>query len=646
MRHGVALAAALTAMWGGPIPVCISAEQGERADAVDIAAGREGGNRTHPHLTVEGADVHALVAGQGLFRKPHDNIRWGHDRLDGFENAIVVTDLNRDEPLTIKTEVAGHLYAVLWKWDFGFLGHCPDGDLNGWMPVGETSGAIQDFGPPFSPVSLYRRPLSAGSHSVVVTEYFGQWVIVGFAPDDQARGDAMLPAVELHDTSTRHHVYDPGDRIVVRSDAAIAGAALYRNGAIVRALEGRAFAAPDQPGRYVLLVTTRAGTRLVPITVGYGPIDVPGWPKGFFPIGFYGVSSAMAAPNPDLQYELGVLAQFELGANVFPTHRRQGEETPQQKAADALLDAIGARRIMKLPQCRWPVREKKMDDRRAVYIAMFEISHHGRPEHPATLGLYIEDETPPEYAFRMEKIEQAFRAQRERWPGRHLLYCLGGAGDWRDAVVWRIAGSSVLMARSYPIRQSHRADPSARARQIQTELADMIVRFQEMKTDKQAPFWIVIQAFGTGVRPPLWDPPSPAQLRLMVNLALARGVRGVTYFGFGSTPNGSEDLKGISRWPYVPTDGRYAEIGRINAHINASSDLLASLSWVESIPQETDHFDVQRLQHDDGRAFVRITNRSYTQPRSGSVRLPGTDQSTEVSLSAGDARMMEVTELE
>ena len=53
----------------------------------------------------------------------------------------------------------------------------------------------------------------------------------------------------------------------------------------------------------------------------------------------------------------------------------------------------------------------------------------------------------------------------------------------------------------------------------------MITNFQKMKTDKSIPFWLVPQVFGTNVRPPIWDPPTAPQVRLMVNLGLARGRR-------------------------------------------------------------------------------------------------------------------------
>jgi hypothetical protein len=355
------------------------------------------------------------------------------------------------------------------------------------------------------------------------------------------------------------------------------------------------------------------------------------------------VRGATFNPCPARHDTLDVLAQFELGANLFSTHRRKGEETAAQAQTDALLDALGVRRIMRIPQCRWPMREKDMTDERAVGIIMWEIGYHGRPKSPATLGFYIEDETPPEYAFRLEAVEKAFHGRIAEWPGRHLLYCLGGAGDWRDAVVWRIAGSTVQMARAYPVRQAHRGDNSRRAQQIQRELGDMISNFQKRKTEPHIPFWIVLQAFGTGTRPPIWDPPSPTQLRLMVHLALARGVRGLSWFGYGSTPSGGEDINGISSWPFVPTDGRYDEVARLNAYVHRMRALLTAWQWAGPVPQQDERFDAQLLQHSDGRRFVYVTNLSFEEACSGRIDLPQKPAAIEVSLEPGEGKAVELS---
>ena len=180
-------------------------------------------------------------------------------------------------------------------------------------------------------------------------------------------------------------------------------------------------------------------------------------------------------------------------------------------------------------------------------------------------------------------------------------------------------------------------------RQIKIELTDPIELWQA--TDPDLPFWLVVQAFGTGVRPKNWDPPTASHLRLMVNLALARGTRAITYFGFGSTPDGFEDINGISRWPFVPTDQRYAEVGAINAKIHALRPLLTSWKWVKSLPQKTEDFDVQLLAGAGGRQFVWVTNSSFEEPKTGSIAMPGTKSKIDVSLPPGHAKVFNLSDL-
>ena len=171
----------------------------------------------------------------------------------------------------------------------------------------------------------------------------------------------------------------------------------------------------------------------------------------------------------------------------------------------------------------------------------------------------------------------------------------------------------------------------------------MICNFQKRKTDPNIPFWIVLQAFGTDVRPPIWDPPIAPQLRMMVHMSLARGVRGLTWFGYGSTPGGGEDLYGISDWPYVPSDDRYDEVARLNAYVHELRPLVTAWQWVGTVAQETEDFDVQKLRHEDGREFVYVTNLSFEESRAGSISLPGERGAADVSLEPGAGRVIELS---
>jgi len=142
----------------------------------------------------------------------------------GFAGSIAVrAELNRTEPLEVSTKRPGRLFAVLWHWDYGILAHGPQprSNLNGWKLQEEETGKISDAPAPFSSLPLYSFQLESGRHKLRLTEYFGQWVIVGFKADDRVAKNGFVAEVELVGSKTRHHVYDPGRE--VRSKAANSG---------------------------------------------------------------------------------------------------------------------------------------------------------------------------------------------------------------------------------------------------------------------------------------------------------------------------------------------------------------------------------------------------------------------------------------
>ena len=94
--------------------------------------------------------------------------------------------------------------------------------------------------------------------------------------------------------------------------------------------------APTEPGRYWLQINFAAGSRVEPLTVGYGPVKGIGWPEDFFPIGFYGVQGSTFNPNPERLADLMAVAQFELGANTFRTQDRTNVNRGGKMSPEAL----------------------------------------------------------------------------------------------------------------------------------------------------------------------------------------------------------------------------------------------------------------------------------------------------------------------
>ena len=236
---------------------------------------------------IVGGEVYSLVPGRNFFNTPNDHIVWGSGPVILLEDSwIAVTDLNRTTPLTVTVEHSGYLYALLWRWDFGVLSddYADVSPLHGWTLVDESVGTVVNFPEPLASPALYRRPLSAGTHDIYVTEYFGQWVLAGYVTDGAAVGDANFPSAQVVGGVTMDNVVDPCEWVTVTSDDAIIEIHLCSRGGTPIMLGGTTFNAPTEPGRYWLAVEFSEGIYYLPLTVGFGPVAEPGWHVDeFFP---------------------------------------------------------------------------------------------------------------------------------------------------------------------------------------------------------------------------------------------------------------------------------------------------------------------------------------------------------------------------
>ncbi len=569
------------------------------------------------------AEVYKLLPSEFIFRS--QDFRWKRVP-EAFRGKYAIrTRLNGDDSVRLHFREPGRLYAVLWRWDYGFLENLPKSQtasLNGWVLENRSGAEIRDTPQPFTPLPLYYRDFSAGMHAVQLAEYFGKWAIVGFVPDKSSRDRYVaIPRVRLRDARTVHNIFDPGSRVEVVSDGSVDSVELFRKQRRRKLSYENTFMAPELPGRYCVKVNMGQIHLYLPLTVGYGSSSKTDWGPDFFPIHFYtGYSyQGLFLPNAEKLGDLQILAMLDLGANTyFSTDHNE------------VLSALGVRRIIyKRNDTRAILRSKNKPSR--IRALMEDLYTGYAPTVNNAIGFYIEDEPPGEIAEHMRIAEQT---RKELGLKPHFLYTLYGD---RAIGFWKTVKSTVRMTRSYPIRKSNRGQINARIRQ---ELAEYIERCQ--KADQSTPLWIVVQAFGDGRRPNIWDAPTPGQLRMMVNLALSRGAKAITYFCFDSSPGAREDLSGIARWPYVPQDGRYGEVDRINWRIRDMAGFLNSLEWIKSVKQVDDTFDVQVLRDKKERYYAWVTSWDSEDARQGNVSFGDFGDPFPVSLRAGDGTIIDL----
>ena len=570
-----------------------------------------------------GADVRSLAIGRSLFNEPDDHIRWNDAVIPDINCFVAVTGLNRVEPLVVTNANAGYLYALLWRWDFGIVAHdwSPIPSLHGWTLVEADGGEVLNFFAPVSPLPLYRRPISAGTHNVNVTEDFGgQWILVGFVEDATAVGTTDLSTAQLAGGATKYNVFDPGESVQVNSADTIFAMRLCQNHEPNQVVTVNPFLAPERSGRYWLELDFANGTRIMPLTVGLGAPDHAGWHgDDFFPIHFYGAGAGQHNVNPDLAADMSVLAQFDLGVNTFFVNRND----TQGMMDTSLIDALGCRRLYNtVNYSRYYIRDVA-DDNQAVEGVMWSLELFDAEAENA-IGFYIEDEPPVDTAARMALIEFRF-ASDYAGTDLPLLYCLNHG----NLTYWQGANTTTGSFRAYPFYESEIGDIPAMQQQVDDKLLTGIDNWRSFKPND--PLWLTTQAFGD----PTWAVPTAEQVRVQVNLALARGVDALTHFGWAYE---QVLVKGVSLWPYIPVDDRYAELGALHAKIDALE--LHKWSWVMNVPQADPDFDVQVLTNAQGGPVAWITNRDWTTVSNGTVDLPGFSEPHAVSLDPGDSEIV------
>ena len=128
------------------------------------------------------------------------------------------------------------------------------------------------------------------------------------------------------------------------------------------------------------------------------------------------------------------------------------------------------------------------------------------------------------------------------------------------------------------------------------------------------PYWLIMQTFGQGR---LWSIPDGGQVRLMANLAIGRGTKGLSYYCYGAHPRWGT---GFVDYPAVPRDNRYAALKAFGQKIPGLCKILPKLVWHGGFEQQDMMFDVQYLTSKDGKKYIQVTNWNYLKPHKGMVR--------------------------
>ncbi|MCK4323843.1 MAG: hypothetical protein KAW89_04885 [Armatimonadetes bacterium] len=576
-------------------------------------------------VRVKRSMLYTLQPGQPVFADRE--FAWQEISAELERHLAVRNQLEGFEPLEVAVKGPGRLLALLWVWDFGFVGDGPPeaSNINGWQLLDTQAAHVEGY--PW-PLGLYARQMPAGRATVDLKDYMGQWIIVGFERELPAVRDAgRTLALALTGAKTRHNILNPDREATLQcapgeevDDRAGVICELFDEGKRLARFEGTGhvlnneginFALPDRPGRYWLQVGIKGtcAKTVLPLTIALPPIQDYASMEGFFPVGAWvaisGTLEESFSPDGKLTGELTTIDQVELGVNTF------------WAAKDApFIEALNGRKILSARSTYINRTVAAEDPERAAGMMLFELRAL-LPHEPDVLAISSADEPLMARAEYFRLVEEGYRneapsvAERSGRPAPPLLYCLDGQPAGECNSFWAAAGSTIRQSRIYPIRK----DTSEGLAGL-TQIINYGIKVADIaRSREEIPYWLVMQAFGQE----RWAVPTGGQVRLMVNLALARGTKGLSYFGYGNHTRFG--IYGMVNYPFLPNDDRYAAVEVLGRKIWELRDLLPQLHYKRTLAQRDKLFDVQHLTDTEGADYLWVTNLDYDYTHEGPVQV-------------------------
>jgi len=578
-----------------------------------------------PGVRVKRSMLYRLQRGEPVFADREFVFSQIAAKLEG--QTAVRNELAGLEPLEVAVKGPGRLLALLWVWDFGFMSDGPPqaSNINGWRLLDPQAARVEGYP---QPLGLYARQIPAEETAVNLKEYFGQWIIVEFVRGTGESQDKDGPmALMLPGAKTRHNILDPGREATLRAapdsrlhDADRVTCELFDEGECVSRFGGSGqalkdqginFTLPERPGRYWLQIEVPGSSTktVLPLTVALPPIENYAAMEGFFPVNTWvtisGTPEQPFSPHEKLTGELATIDQVELGVNTFWA----GIDAP-------FIEALNGRKIVSARSTYINRTIAAEDPKRAAGMMLSELRAL-LPYPPDVLAISIADEPLMARAGYFKLVEEGYRneastiAKSSGRPAPPLLYCLDGQPADECNSFWAVAGSAIRQSRIYPIRKNTSGGLAGLTQIINygIKVAQIAPRQEEI------PYWLILQAFGQE----RWAVPTGGQVRLMVNMALARGIKGLSYFGYGHHMRFG--IYGMVDYPFLPNDDRYAAVKTLGRKLWELRDLLPQLHYRRSVAQRDKLFDVQHLTDAEGADYLWVTNLDYDYAHTGPVQV-------------------------
>jgi len=227
-------------------------------------------------------------------------------------------------------------------------------------------------------------------------------------------------------------------------------------------------------------------------------------------------------------------------------------------------------------------------------------------DHPAVPCVLVGDEPSMKH---IESYKNRYADLKARALGKPLITCMigggaGGGGDADPLRTWEVLQPDVRYLRVYCFRKAAYGmlDPKPGTR----PLSDLFSAFQGYD---ETPWWFVVQTFGKRVtfqRPaPYWRNPNHAEVRGMMNLALAYGAKGLFFYSFQSEGQGPALVRPAS---LTAEDEKLAAVSHVARKIERIKTALLRMKPTALDVMSDSPEVVARPYQSDGGHYVYVVN--------------------------------------
>lgn len=213
------------------------------------------------------------------------------------------------------------------------------------------------------------------------------------------------------------------------------------------------------------------------------------------------------------------------------------------------------------------------------------------------LAFQYQDTTPPAQFHTWRAANRIVAAIDPETPG---VPCVASS---EEAATAAELGAQVVAVRVSPLKAG--VNPGG------YDIAEYTAALEQIKAAvKDKPYWLVLQAFE---QPGQYRWPTPAELRLLTYLGLAREAKGVFYYLYNSKTT-EERLNGLAD-PALKPAPLFDEAGKIAAELRKLKDVLLGLKPADMRLQwDPGTVDVRMMVNADGVRFAVICNTDVVNP--------------------------------